>query len=186
MLKAYTANFLLCFVLVSLTSAAQHLQLLTQGTVSFRGLSVVSDQIVWVSGSEGTVGLSTNGGATWKWMHVPRYEKSDFRDIEAFNDREAVIMGITDPAVILSTKDAGVSWQTVFEDSSKSAFLDAMDFSGDHGVVVGDPVAGKIFFAESAYKGERWSVSPDSRLPPTAEGESFFCSKWIKRSIHYG
>ena len=35
---------------------------------SFRGLQVVSDQVVWVSGSKGTVGRSTDGGAHWRWQ----------------------------------------------------------------------------------------------------------------------
>src|SRR5712672_2195024 len=147
-------RFILC-VLLCTSGQAQILQLLDSGkAVSFRGLSVVNDQVLWVSGSEGTVGLSTNGGISWKWIRVPHYEKSDFRDIEAFSDREAIIMGITEPAVILLTTDGGNSWITKFEDSSKTAFLDAMDFSGDHVVVVGDPVGDHIFFAESTDGGK--------------------------------
>jgi hypothetical protein len=137
---------------------------------------VVNDQVLWVSGSEGTVGLSTNGGISWKWTRVPHYEKSDFRDIEAFSDREAIIMGITEPAVILLTTDGGNSWTTKFEDSSKTAFLDAMDYSGDHLVVVGDPVVDHIFFAESTDRGKRWKINSPSDALPTAAGESFFAA----------
>src|SRR3982751_6295605 len=110
------------FAFLSLFAQSQHIQLLEQGTASFRGLSVVSDRIIWVSGSDGTVGLSTDGGTAWKWIKVAGHEKSDFRDIEAFSERDAIVMGITDPAVILSTNDGGTSWQTVFEDTSKAAF----------------------------------------------------------------
>ena len=95
--------YALCFelILLSISGQAQNLQYYFGKTGFPSRISVVNDQIVWVSGSEGTVGLSTNGGTSWKWIRVPRYEKSDFRDIEAFSDREAVIMGITEPAVIL-------------------------------------------------------------------------------------
>jgi photosystem II stability/assembly factor-like uncharacterized protein len=164
------------FIFFSLFIQAQYLQILTEGTASFRGLSVVSDQILWVSGSEGTVGLSMNGGTTWKWIKVPHYEKSDFRDIEAFSDREAIIMGITEPAVILLTKDGGISWKKVFEDTSKAAFLDAMDFSGNQAAVIGDPVMNHIFFAESTDKGEKWASLSPSGFIPTVEGESFFAA----------
>ena len=158
----------------SISANAQNLQQLTSGTtVSIRGLSVVTDQIMWASGSEGTVGLSTNGGSDWKWMKVPHYEKSDFRDIEAFSDHEAVIMGITEPAVILSTSDAGTTWTT---DTSKSAFLDAMDFSGDRAVVVGDPVNNQIFFAESHNRGKTWNTVSSPEFMPAAAGESFFAA----------
>ena len=139
-------------------------------------MSVVNDQVLWVSGTEGTVGLSTNGGTTWKWTRVPHYEKSDFRDVEAFSDREAIIMGITEPAVILATTDGGDNWTTIFEDSSKTAFLDAMDFSGDHAAVVGDPVGDHIFFAESTDRGKKWSIRSPSGFIQTAAGESFFAA----------
>lgn len=168
--------FIICIPL-SITSPAQILQVLKTGkTVSFRGLSVVNDQVLWVSGSEGTVGVSINGGASWKWINVPHYEKSDFRDIEAFSDRDAVIMGITEPAVILFTTDGGNSWKKVFEDSSKTAFLDAMDFSGDHATIVGDPVGNHIFISESSDRGKSWITPSQSRMAPAADGESFFAA----------
>ncbi|HEY4935165.1 MAG TPA: oxidoreductase [Puia sp.] len=164
------------FILLTGFIKAQQIRLLTTGRpVSLRGLSVVSDQIIWVSGSGGSVGLSTDGGKNWKWIQVPRYEKSDFRDIEAFSDQEAVIMGITEPGVILRTIDGGNKWTTLFEDSSKSAFLDAMDFSGDEAVLVGDPEGGKIFFARSADHGKSWNKS-NSGFENMAVGEAFFAA----------
>lgn len=173
---ALRLGLFLC-ILLSKSGLAQQLHLLKSGTdVSIRGLSVVNDQILWASGSEGTVGLSTNGGISWKWMRVPHYEKSDFRDIEAFSDREAIIMGITEPAVILSTADGGNSWTTEYEDTSKAAFLDAMDFSGNDAAVVGDPVADHIFFANSTDRGKKWNFNPSSGFLPTAAGESFFAA----------
>lgn len=169
--------FLLVILLAHTFSQAQEISLLTSGKpVSIRGLSVVNDQIIWVSGSAGSVGISTDGGRNWKWMQVPHYEKSDFRDIEAFSDREAVIMGITEPAVILRTSDGGNHWNKVFEDSSKSAFLDAMDFNLPEGAVVGDPVNGKIFFARSDDSGKTWNKSDPSGFQPAMDGESFFAA----------
>src|SRR5450631_3827437 len=122
----------LCAFFLVLFSGNVHAQKITilqeGGKTSFRGLSVVNDQTIWVSGSSGSVGLSTDSGKNWKWIQVPRYERTDFRDIEAFSDREAVIMGITEPAVILRTTDAGNNWIVSFKDTTKSAFLDAMCF----------------------------------------------------------
>jgi len=164
-------------ILFSGSVQAQKINLLQEGgKTSFRGLSVVSDQTVWVSGSSGRVGLSTDSGKNFKWIQVPRYEKSDFRDIEAFSEREAVIMGVTEPAVILRTVDGGSSWSVVFEDSSKTLFLDAMDFYGDRGAIVGDPDQGKIFFAESADRGRTWTQKISSGFNPAAKGESFFAA----------
>jgi Photosynthesis system II assembly factor YCF48 len=156
---------------------AQQIRLLTGNRdCSLRGLSAVDDLTIWVSGSKGTVGRSLDGGASWKWMTIPRYEKTDFRDIEAFNDREAVIMGITAPSVILKTTDGGLNWRAVFVDSSKGMFLDAMDFGADQGIVVGDPVDHQIFLAASCDRGEHWKkISPGPGQLPAA-GEAFFAA----------
>ncbi len=167
---------LIIFILASGFTEAQQIRVLTSGRpVSLRGLSVVNDQIIWVSGSGGCVGLSIDAGENWKWIQIPGYEKTDFRDIEAFSDQEAVIMGITEPAVILRTTDGGKNWITALRDSAKSIFLDAMDFSGDEAVLVGDPDKGKIFFARSSDRGKSW-INSASGLETTASGEAFFAA----------
>ncbi len=147
--------------------------------VSIRGLSVVNDKIIWASGNNGSVAKSIDGGITWHWMTIPGYEKRDFRDIEAFSANTAIIMGIAEPAVILKTKDGGKSWKRVFEDTTKGMFLDAMDFSGDHGVVVGDPINNNIFLAITTDRGDTWQTSKPAAQPSylnTREGEAFFAS----------
>ena len=74
---------------------AQKIEILTD-TVhsSFRGISVVNNDVVWVSGSHGTVGKSIDGGKNWKWMIVKGFERMDFRDIEAFDKKTALIMAV--------------------------------------------------------------------------------------------
>jgi len=79
----------------------------TGNKASLRGLSVVNDNVIWVSGSQGMVGKSSNGGKNWKWMTVKGFEKTEFRDIEAFDGSTAIIMGIAEPAYILKTTDGG-------------------------------------------------------------------------------
>jgi photosystem II stability/assembly factor-like uncharacterized protein len=159
------------------TATAQEIQMLAMGkTVSLRGLSVVSDQVIWVSGSDGTVGLSVDGGQSWKWTRVPGYELSDFRDIEAFSDQEAIIMGVTEPAVLMRTTDGGDKWTLVYKDTAKSAFWDAMDFSGQKGVLIGDPEKGKIFFASSSDSGRTWDKPMSPGLDGLDAGETFFAA----------
>ena len=166
---------------------AQEIQMLTSGRpVSLRGLSVVNDQVIWVSGSAGTIGKSTDGGQNWKWIQVPGYERSDFRDIEAFSDQEAIIMGVTEPAILMRTSDGGKNWTIVYRDTAKSAFWDAMDFHGTQGALVGDPEAGKIFLAFSHDGGEHWD-KPASDLPePEIVGEAFFAASGSNISFSPG
>jgi photosystem II stability/assembly factor-like uncharacterized protein len=169
-------------------SAAQTVELLTTGTkTSIRGLSVVNDNILWVSGSNGKVGKSIDGGKSWEWMTVKGFEKTDFRDIEAFDEKTAVIMGIAEPAYILKTFNGGESWKLVYADSTKGIFLDAMDFFPDgRGVVIGDPINGRMYMARTIDNGSNWQRTAYDKLPELAEGEAFFASSGTNvRPLNY-
>ncbi|MBK7883598.1 MAG: oxidoreductase, partial [Chitinophagaceae bacterium] len=154
------------------------MELLTSGTkTSIRGLSVVNDKIVWVSGSNGMVGKSMDGGATWKWLTVKGFEQTDFRDIEAFDAVTAVIMGIAEPAYILKTVDGGESWKVVFENKDKGMFLDAMEFWNEQsGIVLGDPINNKVFIARTFDGGNTWKSIPEQYKPAADSGEACFAS----------
>ncbi|RYY64224.1 MAG: oxidoreductase, partial [Chitinophagaceae bacterium] len=91
-----------------MNAGAQTVKIVSSGTkTGMRGLSVVDDKTIWVSGSGGKIGRSLDGGENWKWFTVKGFEKMDFRDIEGFNATTAVIMGIDAPAYILKTIDGG-------------------------------------------------------------------------------
>src|ERR1700733_9376647 len=118
-------------VLSSLRMSAQDINLLSSGTkTSLRGLSVIDDHIIWVSGSSGMVARSVNGGKDFEWIRVKNFEQRDFRDIIAFDANIAIIMAVAEPAVLLKTRDGGQTWNEVFRDTAKGMFLDAMDFTG--------------------------------------------------------
>jgi len=159
-------------------TTAQTVKLLNSGTkASLRGLSVVNDKIVWVSGSGGTVGRSVDGGENWTWITVKGFEKTDFRDIEAFDKNTAIIMGIASPAYILKTTDAGENWKIVYENKDSSMFMDAMEFWNEQsGIVIGDPKDNKIFIARTFDGGDTWRGIPESNIPTAEKGEAFFAS----------
>lgn len=166
-------------VSISLLAQTPSVEILTSGTkTSLRGLSVVNDNVIWVSGSNGTVGKSTNGGKNWKWMKVNGFEKTDFRDIEAFDANTALIMGISEPAYILKTNDGGSSWKVVYENKTTGMFLDAMDFADNQrGIVVGDPIDGKIFLATTKNSGNTWeTIAAEQNKPRIDSGEAFFAA----------
>lgn len=151
-------------LVISITRAeAQRIELLHNNiAVSLRGLSVVTDKVIWVSGNKGTVGRSLDGGKTWRWMIVPGYEGRDFRDIEAFDDNTAVVIAIARPAHILRTVDGGRTWKLVYENDAKGMFLDAIDFSDEKkGIVVGDVSNGHLFIARTADGGASWQETTE-------------------------
>jgi hypothetical protein len=171
-------SFLTILVCIVNLINAQTIKLLTSGTkTSLRGLSVVTDKIIWASGSNGTVAKSIDAGQTWKWITVKGFEKTDFRDIEAFDDKTAIIMGIDSPAYILKTIDGGEIWKTVYQNNTKGIFLDAMDFINDKiGVVAGDPINGKFFIARTNDAGNTWVEDIFDKCPTADSGEACFAS----------
>ena len=184
-------TLLILFLTICTVLQAQKIQMLTSGTkTSLRGMSVVNDKIIWLSGSNGTVGKSVDGGSTWEWQTVKGFEKRDFRDIEAFDKNTAVIIAIAEPAQILKTTDGGLNWRIVFTDSSKGMFLDALDFyNKKNGLVVGDPVEGKVFLAYTRNNGDDWikfDGEKNYRRWVMNESEAFFASsgtniKYLKK-----
>lgn len=151
---------------------AQSIQLLQQNKPSvIRGLSVLNDKTAWLSGSNGYVAITKDGGKTWDWQQIKGYEKSEFRDIEAFSDQEAVIMSSGTPALVLKTIDGGKSWQEKYRKIDSAYFLDAMDFvDKQHGYILGDPINNKFLLLETKDGGETWSNAnnPPNALPSEA------------------
>jgi photosystem II stability/assembly factor-like uncharacterized protein len=170
------ALFFLCFVYCC--TSAQSVQLLNIGNkTSIRGLSVVSDKTIWVSGSNGTVARSIDSGKTWKWMTIKGFEKRDFRDIEAFDEVTAIVIAIAEPAVILKTVNGGEDWKMVYENNTPGMFLDAMEFWNEQsGIVIGDPINGRFFIARTFDEGSNWQPIPFEKLPLADTGEAAFAS----------
>lgn len=156
-------------------------QILTTGTnTSLRGMSIPSDNIIWVSGSNGTIGKSVDAGKSWRWIMVPGFEKKDFRDIDAFDSSTAIAMAVDNPAYIVKTTDGGATWKKVFERAMEGMFLDAMDFKNDkEGICIGDPlnltIGRKLFYIIRTYDGgDTWKEVPLYQMPPAQAGEFIF------------
>ncbi|RYE20419.1 MAG: oxidoreductase [Sphingobacteriaceae bacterium] len=167
---------MLLFFCISTDLHAQKIQMLQQDTAtSIRGLSVVNDQIAWVSGSRGHIGISINGGNTWKWQQIKGFEKSDFRDIEAFSATEAIIVSSGTPALTMKTTNAGESWKVVYRQDNKAWFLDEMTFvDKQHGFILGDPIDGKFVMLETKNRGESWK--PIANSPSAMPDEAAFAA----------
>ena len=147
------------FLLLGYQLFGQTVSIVEQGrATSIRGLAVVSNKVIWVSGSKGNVGLSLNGGQTWTWQQIKGFEQSDFRDIEAFSAKEAIIMSSGTPALILKTADGGLNWKICYRNDDKSYFFDGLAFyNKKHGIAMGDPINGKFVLLETTDGGISWN-----------------------------
>ena len=168
--------YLLAFLMFATTLKAQTIvQLQTGKPTSIRGLSVVDDNVAWVSGSRGYIAITRDGGKSWDWTQVKGFEKADFRDIEAFSDKSAVIMSSGTPALVLKTTDGGATWQEKYRNTDTTYFLDAMDFdSPKHGLILGDPIKNKFLLLETNNGGETWI--PFKNMPDALPGEAAFAA----------
>jgi len=162
-------------------AAAQWQPLSVPSKASFRGLSAVDDNFVWVSGTEGTVLLTADGGKTWRTLKVPRADDLDFRGIRAFDSETAVVMS-SGPAEkgqarVYRTADAGKNWKLVLEEKTPGAFFDAIAFlDTKHGILLGDPVEGRFMVYITADGGETWQRVAPEKLPPALSNEGAFAA----------
>lgn len=146
-------------------------------SASFRGLSVVDDSVAWLGGTNGTVGVSVNGGTQWKWHKVAGCEKCDFRSVFAFDERSAVIANAGTPAVIFVTHDGGEHWKETFRLDDTNAFIDGITFTeSGTGIAYGDPLKGRLLVLSSSDRGETWTTLPTEQCPEMHPGEASFAA----------
>lgn len=188
--KTTFAAITLLFSLLE-SQAQQFVPLVENILSSFRGLSTVGKNTVWVSGSNGTVGYTKDQGKSWIWVNPVGYEKYDFRDIHAFSNKEAVIINAGSPAVVLRTNDAGKTWHLVYENNHPEIFLDDLAFVGKEGFILGDPLDGFFQLLKTSNKGKTWKdVSSDYFLLADSGEAAFAASgssmKMFKDRLYIG
>lgn len=148
----------------------------TPTQASLRGLSPVTEEIIWASGSNGVWLLTLDGGATWETGVIGGLDTVDFRDIEAFSASTALALSSGQPAVIYKTIDGGKNWVQKFK-GPEGAFFDGFDFQKDrnrNGYLIGDPVDGRWMVLKTIDQGETWDILETS--PKAFEGEAAFAA----------
>ena len=166
-------------LLLSATVSAQWIKQTVDTTASFRGLSVVSEKVVWASGTGGTVIRTTDGGKTWKVMTVPGAEKLDFRDVEAFDANTAYLLSIGngDASRIYKTTDGGATWKLQFTNKVEKAFFDAIAcWDKSNCIAMSDPVDGHYVLISTTDGGANWNHIVSNQMPAAKDGEAAFAA----------
>jgi len=175
--KSLLPNLMLCLILIPHSLTPQLSVLPVDVNCSIRGLSVADDNTAWFSGTNGTVGISTDGGKSWTITQLKGFEQNDFRTIYAFNEQEAIVAGTGSPAYILRTEDGGASWKPVYRNDNPLIFIDGADFwDKNNGILYGDPIDGRMLLLTTSDGGRSWKELPAESRPRVSAGEASFAA----------
>ncbi|AFL84056.1 BNR/Asp-box repeat protein [Belliella baltica DSM 15883] len=142
----------------------------TPVNASIRGLSPLTSEIVWASGSNGTWLLTLDAGKSWSSGIIAGLDSVDFRDIEGLDATSAIAVSAGQPAVIYKTIDSGATWEKKYEGPG-TAFLDGISFyKNQKGYAIGDPIDGKWMVLETIDAGETWTWLESSPMAEPGEG----------------
>jgi len=123
----------------------------------FRGLHVYSADDVWVSGSNGTIVNTFDGGENWHVHQVPGAEELDFRDIHAIDDGTVIAITSGTPARIYRSTSGGSNWKLCYENTDERVFFDSVAFlDGKRGIVMGDPIGDGLFLLATRGDARCW------------------------------
>ncbi|MFP4293317.1 MAG: WD40/YVTN/BNR-like repeat-containing protein [Cyclobacteriaceae bacterium] len=193
MKQSYVIALFSCILLVSCQPAPQENQQVsvdertnfdftwtefnTPATASLRGLSAVSEEIAWASGSGATCLRTTDGGKNWQSYSFDVPDTLQFRDVEAFGEDTAYLLSAGTPGLIYQTTDGGQNWVKQYENTSPDIFLDGMAFWDEQrGVVMGDPLEGRFVILKTTDDGQHWERIASENIPLPREGEGGFAA----------
>ena len=117
-------------------------------TATLIGISPVSPNVVWASGTGGTFVVTTDGGKHWHAGVVPGAEALQFRDVQGISEKVAYLLSIgngTDSR-IYKTIDGGATWAIQFmAPNDPNYFYDCFAFwNNKRAVVMGDSINGRF------------------------------------------
>ncbi|MFI9586283.1 WD40/YVTN/BNR-like repeat-containing protein [Streptomyces sp. NPDC052236] len=151
----------------------------TGADVRMRGLAAVSRSTAWVAGSKGTVLRTSDGGRRWLNVSPPGAGELELRDIEAFDNRRAVVLAIGEGEAsrVFRTEDGGANWTESFRNTDPKAFYDCITFfDSRHGLAMSDPVDGTFRILSTGDGGKSWRVLPSAGMPAALPGEAGFAA----------
>src|SRR5580693_5071951 len=181
MARRVLAATLICVPLHAVAADAPglHWELVDAHTsAGLRGLHRAGDSI-WASGTNGVILRSADRGETWQSCSVPPgAAKLDFRAVWAWDSERAIVMssGPGDQSRLFRTTDGCRGWQPGLVNADPAGFWDALVFSGDDGVILGDPVGGRFVILRTRDSGLYWTRDDSPMLAAVPAGEGAFAA----------
>jgi hypothetical protein len=158
------------FLLMSFAgTASAQWDIQNSGTkASLRGIHSVGKGVAWASGTGGTVLLTEDGGKVWRQCATPPdAEKLDFRGVQAFDAKTAIVMssGKGDLSRLYKTTDGCATWRLLFANPDPDGFWDGVtaridDAESAKGCSPEDHVVtGSIFGDPAIHRSNRWDTT---------------------------
>ncbi|WP_421874772.1 WD40/YVTN/BNR-like repeat-containing protein [Marinoscillum sp.] len=143
-----------------------------------QAISIVDENIAWISGHRATFIQTTDGGMSWKAYGYDQIDSLQFRDIHAFDDKNAVLMSAGPGSmsrILLVNLDSGFTETYVMP--HEEGFLNTIEFWDDqNGLAFGDSFNGELFVLKTTDGGTNWDRIDPSLLPPAGKGEGGFAA----------
>lgn len=175
----HRAAALLLVSLVPTISAQSRADAVSGTRALLQAVSPVNDRIIWVSGHQGMVLRSLDGGTTWERRRVPGTDSLQFRDIHAASGDVAWVMsaGPGAQSQIWHTRDGGLTWVRQFLNTDADAFYDCMAFFDEHtAIAYSDASASRTNILRTTDGGRHWALLPPEAVPAPLEGEGAFAA----------
>ncbi|MBI4852892.1 MAG: oxidoreductase [Acidobacteria bacterium] len=177
-------KLIIIFVLFFLSTITQANNMFWQKQESnsksrLRAVASINSRVAWASGTQGTFLRTTNGGKTWIASKVSGAEELDFRDLEAFDEKEAYLLSIGEgeKSRIYKTINGGETWQLSYQNTKAKAFFDGIAFwDKENGIAFSDPVEGRFLIITTKDGGKTWQETPKENIPPAIMGEAAFAA----------
>jgi len=162
----------------TLTTAIQWQSKTMTNAPSLRGSAIIKNSL-WVTGSNNAVFVSQDSGVTWLNKSVDSSIKTDFRDIELFDNNTAIVMGIGsgEQSILFKTTDGGDNWQKLYQNKHVEGFFDSIAFWDENtGLLMGDPIDGYYDIKKTMDGGKTWRRINKNKLPTFLDKESAFAA----------
>jgi hypothetical protein len=152
-------------------------------TAGLRGIDSVDGAVAWASGTGGTVLRTTDGGRHWLRCATPDADKDgtnlDFRGVQAWDAETAVVMasGPGEKSRLYKTTNGCKTWGLLLKNSdAPNGFFDSFWFNGPRGILLGDPVQGKMAVFLTDNKGKTWKRDQHAGLAIRGDSQSAFAA----------
>lgn len=152
---------------------------------SLRGVTAPDLQTCWISGADGTVRRTLDGGGSWTAFELPDGAECDYRSIDAVNANQVWLATAGTPVRIEMTEDGGTTWVREFESDDPAIFFNALRIAGNGSVFAfSDPSSSAMLIYARDNKSGAWHSIADAIAP--REGEHGYAASGSALAVGNG